>query len=276
MTDPLERTPLNPFIWDPTTAKVISMLDPNGNLNVAVADQTTRPVDFMFLKKYLNTTVAASASIDDKVIQLASTAGIAAGHTITLVDGNDPAVYATTVGVVSVSAPNVTIDTPLDTDLKVGDSAAASTSEMNVNGSVTPQVFTIRGFDISPSLQVTFDVTAINIQITCTDPPGFGEFGDLTALTNGIVLRRTDGDYQNLMNVKSNSDFALLSHDTDFYFSSLPIGINGVFSRHAIAGQQNHGVALRLKPGENLEFIIQDDLSTLLSFRAIAQGHVVN
>jgi hypothetical protein len=35
------------------------------------------------------------------------------------------------------------------------------------------------------------------------------------------------------------------------------------------------GVAIRLGPGEDLEVLIQDDISSLVKFHLIAEGHVV-
>jgi hypothetical protein len=41
------------------------------------------------------------------------------------------------------------------------------------------------------------------------------------------------------------------------------------------AGQNKHGVTLRIGGGEAIECIIQDNLTGLLSFKIIACGHIV-
>ena len=41
------------------------------------------------------------------------------------------------------------------------------------------------------------------------------------------------------------------------------------------AGQDKIGVTLRIKGGEDLQFLIQDNLLTIDEFSIVAEGHVV-
>lgn len=178
---------------------------------------------------------------------------------------------------ISIAGLNVTIDRPIDFDYVAADKVVFGTNNLNVDGSVTPQSFTVRGFGVTPLLQSTFDITRVMIQMTTSDPALFGDFGDIDGgITNGIVLRRTDGTTQNFWNVKKNSDFALLAYDLKVFDPTHPQAVNGLAVRYTFAGQDKHGVAVRLAPGENLELLVQDDIDSLLSFTMMAQGHIVN
>jgi hypothetical protein len=111
--------------------------------------------------------------------------------------------------------------------------------------------------------------------MTTTAVPAFNEFGDQTALTRGCAMRVANGRTDNLWNVKSNAELANLMYDFTVYDAELPINVNGIAGRLTYAGPEKHGVVLRITGGEAIEFIVQDNLSALLSFRIIACGHLV-
>jgi hypothetical protein len=101
-----------------------------------------------------------------------------------------------------------------------------------------------------------------------------GKFGGIGALPNGIVLRVNNGVIQNLWNVKTNGELGLLCYDSA-YADRAPSGQFGFRFRNTYAGQAKHGVVIRLDQNDTLEVLIQDNLSALLDFRMMAQGHVV-
>ena len=95
-------------------------------------------------------------------------------------------------------------------------------------------------------------------------------------LTNGIVLRVVNGRTWNIWDVHLNAEFANLAYDYQTFLATNPAqGVNGLAVRYTFAGQDKHGVAVRLEPGDSLQLVIQDDLSDLVSFRIIAEGHIV-
>jgi hypothetical protein len=111
--------------------------------------------------------------------------------------------------------------------------------------------------------------------MTTTDTPAFNEFGDLPALTRGCAMRVVNGDTTNLWNIKSNADMANLMYDITVFEADKAFNVNGLAGRLSYAGQEKHGVVLRITGGEAIEFIVQDALQTLLSFKIIACGHLV-
>ena len=102
------------------------------------------------------------------------------------------------------------------------------------------------------------------------------KFGGISALANGVVLRKVDGVYHNIFNIKTNGDFALRSFDVA-YDDKAPAGSYGFRCRTTFAGQSKRGVTIRLNgtSGDELQILNQDSLGALSHFNAIVQGHVV-
>ena len=112
-------------------------------------------------------------------------------------------------------------------------------------------------------------------QMTTDSAATYPDFGDITdGLTKGLVIRRVDGTYYNILNVKTNSEIALVAFDYDALNSLNPSGVSGVKARLTFAGQNKMGVVQRIGPGEDLQILVQDDLSDLLSFNILFEGSV--
>ena len=101
-------------------------------------------------------------------------------------------------------------------------------------------------------------------------------FAGQPALTNGIVLRVTNGSYNNIFNAKANGDLAIRSGDM-YYVEADKFGVYGYRTRRTFSGQDKNGVTIRLDGdhGDRLGIIIQDDLTDLSEFKTCVQGHVV-
>lgn len=251
----------------------LTQTEQNGGVPVNVQDQTTRPLDFYFLQATgAFTTLAAGSSQDDTTLTLTDATGFVDGTYILLTNAaTDYFSFATQLG--APAANVITIDTPLDSDVDAGFNVAPLTREMNVDGSVAASTFQVRGG--GPGSTIEIDITRLNIQIYTATNPDVSDFGDIaTGLTKGIVLRRNNGSTENIWNIKDNGDFAILAYDLDF-LDALGQGQAGLKCRYTFAGQEKHGVAVRLSPGDTLDLIIQDDLTDLERFRIMAQGHVV-
>ena len=102
------------------------------------------------------------------------------------------------------------------------------------------------------------------------------KFGDLAKLTRGLAVRRKDGNIVNYFNIKDNSEIAGIMYDWTPSIASNPgQGVDGFYSRLTFAGQDKIGVVVRLGAGEDLQFVVQDDLTGLLSLEIVAEGHIV-
>jgi hypothetical protein len=247
-------------------------MESNGGVPTNVQDQTSRPIDLYFITPDgTPTTTSATSDKGDRTITLTSTSGFTDGQYLGIFQGTGAFYFGTQIGAPVGSV--ITIDSPLDFDVISGANVVPVSRELNVDGSSTPVVFDIRGPATANGTQM-IDITRVIITMFTGTAPTFGTFGDISALTNGVVLRRNNGVTENIWNVKTNGDFASLAYDFTIY-TALGVGQDGFACRQTFSGQDKHGVAIRLGSGDMLDFIVQDDLTDLDQFRIIAQGHYV-
>jgi len=244
-----------------------------GALDVKIQDQVTPVIILPMALEVARTTLAVEAIEDGNTLTVVSSVGFVVGHHLRLVDTvNDKFYYAT---ILSINVNVITIDTPLDFKYAVGSQIVDATINMAVDGSVTPVIFKHRlGV---PSTSLDTDIT--RVILTCTTSGGIdlSGFGDGNALTNGLVFRKTGDNRNNIFNIKTNADMSNLAYDFNIYDTTNPAqGLDGFVSRLTFAGQNKIGVSLRVGKDDNLEVIIQDDLTGLNTLSLIAEGHVVD
>lgn len=258
---------------DWTKVQIVDPLESNGGIPVNIQDQTSTPVDLYFLQAIgPPTTLTNTTSINSINIIVDSVASISVGNYLGIFSGVSAENRFYFGEVLAVNGNNITLDTPLDFNFSAGDAVISTTRDLNVDGSTTKQSFIVRGAGTASPLEI--DITRLIFQITDNSAMDDGLFGALPSLTNGIVLRRNNGQINNIYNIKNNGDFGLVAFDKD-YSDKAPAGLFGLTVRSTFAGQSKHGVAIRLGVNESLELLIQDDLTGLNSFRILAQGHIV-
>lgn len=247
-----------------------------GNTDVAIQDQTTRPLIMNFNQVTNSTTLSALAVKGAYTITVTNTTGFTAGKYIIIFDTiSSNFSFYTQIG---APAGNViTLDTPLDYAYPIGATVSATITDMSVNGSVTPQVFGLRGADTPPGVEVTVDITRIIFYCVAASAVDLTKFADIAALTRGLVLRKRNTVVENIFNVKSNAELAGLMYDFSVSAATNPVqGVDGFVARLTFSGQEKIGVAIRLPIGEDLEFIVQDNLSGITLFKVVAEGHVID
>lgn len=251
-------------IWAPVEA--------SGAIPVAIQDQHTPAFDALFNQVVGSpTTLDSNAAINAYSIAVTSGHGFTVGDYIVLTDIVAARIFWAVV-LATPDATQVDLDRPVNFEFKPTDTVVTEvTTALNVDGSSTRQTFTV-----GTPANLELDITRILLEITCTAAPDFSDFGDITSgLTRGVVCRVVNGLNTNLFNVKSNGDMALLMHDVGIYAGERAFNVNGISGRLTYGGQSKHGVTIRLAADESLEIIIQDDLTSLLSFRMQASGHLV-
>ncbi len=249
------------------------------NVPVAIQDQHTRPLDLFFTTtagQGAPTTIAVETAIDDMQITVADDASFPDGQFFGIF-GGDPTVPQFYFGtVIGTPAGNVIqVDSLMDSVFAVGSVVLPVSKEIAVNGSVTPVTFSIQAGGAAGTIRV--DITRIMGVMETPAAVDLNKFGSGTVLPKGLQLRRKNGVVENLWVVKKNRDLTLLTFDYDPYVASNPVqGIDGLSFRNTFAGQAKHGVTIRLDPGDELQLIVQDDLTTrAVTFEMMAQGHIV-
>jgi hypothetical protein len=244
-----------------------------GNLNVLAGDQITPPIELYFIKSVdTPTTLASAATEDSYTIEVASASTLDVADYCGIFATGGTRFYFGTI--LDITGTTITFDTPIDFAYPSGSPVQPLTRELAVDGSGTRQIY-----QIGPGAQsaLNIDVTRILFKIITSTVPEFGDFGDIASgITKGVVLRLNNGVMSNIFNVKLNSEFVNLMYDVSFYDARNPNqNVSGLGGRLTFAGPSKHGVALRLTPGDTLELIVQDNLSSLVSFQMIAEGHVI-
>jgi hypothetical protein len=263
------------FLADPEGD--IANVGVNGHLDVSIGDQTTPPLIVDMSRVTNTTTLTTATAINDTTIVVASATGFVDGAMITIAD---PVSGRYWIGhqIGAIATLTVTVDTPLDFAFPIATAeVAVGTHELSSTAGTlaSPVIYSVRAGEQS-DVPTTIDVTRIIFTCTADQAVDLTNFCGITALTNGIVLRRVDGTTQNIFNVKSIGDLANIMYDTTVYSASNPQqGVNGMVGRLTFGGQSKMGVVIRIGPGEDLELLVQDDLTGISTFKIVAEGHVV-
>jgi len=214
------------------------------------------------------TTLAADVSSGSTQVTLTSATGFAVGNRIRITGECTENIC----GQITVLVGDVaTLDRPLDNSYLSGDSVTKMIPSMNVSGTLaSPESFKV----VPPSDEV-WHLAEMLIEMTHGTAGDNGLFGDLSALTNGVVLRKYDGatsSYFTFAIWKTNSDIVLDMYNIVYAARS---GGGGSYGTNAKASFKNTGAIVYLNgvAGDYLEILVQDDLTGLDSFRIKVQGH---
>ena len=245
----------------------------NTGLDVVIQDQHSKIVIAKLSTLDSEDTLAIAASVDDVIINLVDASSFSSGQFLSMFDPISNNFYL--AHILSINVNEVTVDTPLDFAYPIGSFVTGGQTNMAVDGSVTPVLFGLRNTDAT--IGDSFDVTRIILSCLTVNAPAFDEFGDIAGgLTKGIVLRKVDGVHNNIFNIKTNGELAGIMFDFASADAVNPNqGQNGFIARMSFAGTHKMGVSIRLDPGDDLCFIVQDNLTTIQSLELVVEGHIV-
>ena len=260
---------------------VLAVAAPIADRGVVLQDQITPFNDFFFLQAIGQTTLTAPTVVENPpttpgtILNVASVASISIGDTLLVFSGVSGEERFYIGDVTAINTLAVTCDSPMDFAFEASDVVVSATKDMNVNGSVTPQIFEIRAGGVGSTLEI--DLTRLIMQCLTSGAVDMSKFGDIVAgLTNGLLLRENNGVILNKWNVKTNGELAALAYDWNPLLATNPaIGQDGFLWRYTLSGQDKHGVAFRVGPTRTLQMIVQDNLSTITTLRTLAANHEV-
>ena len=112
-----------------------------------IQDQTTPAVIAKFNKIEVVTESTKATAIGEYTIEVDDSTGITAGKYLVVYSSETNRYYLGYV--LSISVNELTMDTPFDSVFPIGTSVTSGITNMNVNGSTTPQVFGLRGSEVS-------------------------------------------------------------------------------------------------------------------------------
>lgn len=245
----------------------------NGGVPVNQQDQTSPPVDSYFAQEIspftISTDTVASGITTLVYTFTASPAhGIVGGAEILLLDvAADRPFYAIALTVVG---DLITVDRPIDHLFPAASTLGRIvTTEMAVDGSVTPQIFSMRAGQI-PVDAVRFMITATN-----NNDMDYSLFAGMAALPRGLVFRIVNHFQKTIFCFKTDREIAQFCFDLA-YQPKAPAGEFGLVARVTFGGQAKHGVVLRIKDTDVLQWVVQDKLDGavgILSLKISTEGH---
>jgi hypothetical protein len=242
-----------------------------------IQDQTTPVLDVPFLQQESTPTLAIDTVADGTNRNITLTAGHGltdpadVGKTIEIADPNNGSFFMQ-CAITAIVGDVVTLDCPVNRVYLASNAiVAVSTADMNVNGSVTSQVFSVLPFTAQKG-----DMVRVIVEMRDDAAMAFDTFGGISELTNGVVVRVNNGDgtYRNLYNFKSNGDIIEQAFDHSFQ-TGVGGSTRGFTSRITWGGQSKRGVVIRLEgsKSESLEIVVQDDLTGLTRMHWTCSGH---
>jgi len=252
-------------------------IESNNSMPVTLQDQHSPVIIVPFTHLQQSTTTSGAVAIGDQTVTLSSVTGVSNGKVLTFF--NPTAVRFMIARCVGVPVGNVvSLDRLFDFAYPSGSYVDITDGNMAVDGSSTPVLFGLRnnaGTVPPPGIELTMDVTRIIFQCITEDIPELDMFGDIAGgLTKGLFCRKRDGEYNNLFNAQTNGELAGIMYDLNIYEASKQ-GVNGFIARLTFAGQNKMGATIRLAIDEDMEVLVQDDLSDILKFTIVAEGSIV-
>lgn len=247
---------------------VINSLD--NAINVHMADVHDQGINRRFRRlPGTATTLAANASAGATQVIVASAVGFAIGNHVEISSATEQEIVLPVI--TNIAGTTITLNQPLDNAYLIGDAFELATVDMNVTGTLGAPI----SYTVAPEAGDIWHIVRLNIEMTHTSAGDNGLFGDLAALTNGVVVRVYKGGlglYRTVTNWRTNSDMV-----TDFYNVTYAArsGGGGAFGTNGQFSILNSGsiIVLNGDDGDLMEILIQDDLSGLNSYVIKAQGH---
>lgn len=242
-----------------------------GAINVHQAD-----VHNVVINQYIHqdtavvTTIAVQTSIGDVSFTVADSTGFVAGSFIHI---NTTTIETTHPEIISVVGNVITVDRPLDRVHFVGDIIDKVFIDMAFAGQVgtlaAPQIYVGE-----PPPGEVWHITRLLFSMIHGTAGDLGLFGNLAALTNGVVIRsKVSGQFGTLTNWKINGDIKTDMYDVDFDPRS---GGQGNFGTSGRGSFSRTGAVLRLdgNQGDQFQVLVQDDITDLGFFAMKIQGHL--
>jgi hypothetical protein len=159
---------------------------------------------------------------------------------------------------------------------------SAGSFDMAVDGSTNNVKYSVTGSDQDRDTYIKY----ISLSIGDNGSPALNKFGALTALANGVRFiweSQSEGEIELHDGIKTNLEFIRIGSDT----AAVGTGTDAFLSDTSGGGTEKnylpsidlseifgitYGIRLRKGTTDSLAFIVRDDLSSLITFDAIAYG----
>lgn len=249
------------MIWEIIKDR-IPLLQSNNASPVNVQNIVTAPLILPMAQQLGLTTLSSDTAINDYTVNVTNATGMTVGKHFRIINSEADRFYAGTI--LNIAANVITLDSPLDFVYLSGSEVTYSNINLAVDGSGTPIEFHLRTG--SPSIPSSVDIYKMTLVCETATPIDLNKFGDLPALTKGLLFRSENGVIHNIWNVKANRELVGLDADFQTFDSTHPVqGIDGFVWGLTFNGQTKMGVAIRIDQYGQLSLTVQDDLASAVS-----------
>jgi len=213
--------------------------------------------------------LATPASSEDTSITVIDSTGFVTGDEIKICEGATQEIGLLTL--TNVVGNVLTLDRPLANEYTTGLEVCQVESNMAVNGSLASPV----SFIVKPPTGTVWQITRYLLSLIDGTVMDDGKFGGISSLTNGVVLKAITeaGRVVIFGNWKNNGDIKLDMYDVE-YSDKAPAGEYGLRGRWTFTKAEVVAEVNGDDPLQQMEILIQDDLTANTSFRMKAQGRV--
>ena len=254
------------------TGQVENISSYRSALNVSSAWVHRKIVNEAFFQNTgTSTTPSVAVTEGDTSITFTSVAGFVIGSEFRIYEG--PISENGEITITNIVGNVVTLDRPVGNDF----TTAAVIDEVLTNMAVVGSLAAPQSFIIKPPVGTIWQITRILPTILDSTSMDDGLFGGIAALTNGVSLRAVTSAGRTIVfaNWKTNGQMRSDMYNVD-YLSKAPAGQFGLGGRWTFT---NAEVVAELdgdatSPPQQLEVLIQDDLTGLDEFILKGQGRV--
>lgn len=221
------------------------------------------------------TTLVVDAVFDGKQIQVTDPSDFSIGDVVVIT--NPASIYFGEA--LAIVGDIITVDSLLPFAYPaIGSVVQSYTKDMNVDGSITPQVFSIFG---PGAPGVKLNVVRIVWNCLTASAVDLSKFGDIVGgVTNGFLMRGVPNPASGLpasnqFNFKTNAELdTITGGDWKPYSATNPAqGQDGYTARYTNGGPDKHDTIPPLITGDRIDAILTDNYTSLSIFRTLFGGN---
>lgn len=240
----------------------------HNGFDVQVQDIPYVGINLYLCKELATTDLASDMAIDSYTATVTSATGALVGDCINIRQGSN--IFQSVIK--NVNGNIITFGSPVDIAFTSG--ANVCFAEWNLataNASTSAR----QVFKACPPSGADYHITAISFTITDNIAMDDVKFGGITALTNGIIARRTDGSIANFFLISNNGGFYQYGYDTQYVTRSSGGSLYGFNARKKMSEVNGAVIELKGSSSDEFQIIVQDNLTDLSEFTVQIHGHIV-
>jgi len=221
----------------------------------------------------VTTTVSTDSNAGDYQIEVADTTGFTVGTAIDINTTTMETTHPTIVAVTPGAPGTLELDRRLDKAHSIGDVITKVIIDLAAAG----QVGTLadpQEYSAGPPPGEVWHITNLTLAMGHSSAGDFGLFGNIAALTNGVILRvKIGGNSGTLTNWKTSGEIDVDTGAVSFHARSGGQGTHGTAANGAF--KTRTGAVMRLDGDKGDQFIVdvQDNITGLIFWNMKVQGH---